>query len=71
MLGLLDAHKKDGQKFDIDWIDVHPERTPKLMGNNDLAIITLQKNITFSETIKPVCLAGQYDNLLPGEQVDL
>ena len=70
MLGLLNARKRDGNKFEIGWIDVHPERKHSIMGNNDIAIITLKRNITFSETIKPICLASQYDNLVPGEQVN-
>ena len=38
----------EGDKYEIEKIDVHPERTD-IVGLHDIAIITLKNNISFNE----------------------
>ena len=38
----------EGEKYEIERFDVHPERDQDVIGVNDIAVITLKENITFS-----------------------
>ena len=39
---------EEGEMYEIEKIDVHPERTDKV-GVHDIAVITLKNNVTFKE----------------------
>ena len=51
ILGVINNHMDDqgeGEKYQIERFDVHPERDQDVIGVNDIAVITLKENITFS-----------------------
>ena len=49
--------------------DVHPDRNYEIVGVDDIAVITLKRNISFDANVKPICLADNKIRIKNREEV--
>ena len=67
---MMNEKIEDGVKMLKEKCYVHPERDPNIF-SNDLAIIKLASDITFSERVKPICIGDLNHEIKAGDQVSV
>ena len=68
IVGMQNEMLEDGEKVMMDSVTVHPQRDPATF-SNDLAIIKLAADVTFSERVKPICIGDLSHKITAGDQV--
>ena len=70
ILGMWSLKSRDGSRYEIEWIDLHPGRDGQQHpGRHDTAIIVLAANITFTSNIASACLAEETEEVKVNEKV--
>lgn len=57
VLGMHNQYTQDGEQYLVKSLDLHPKFiNHTIYDDYDIALVTLQKKIQFSEKVNPICL---------------